>query len=70
MAYGKQRNYNSRNTKSRNNKKGNSKSRQLTKLAYDLGRIQKGLKNPETRVSYWYDQGLNSQKTKQRRPLY
>ena len=46
-----------------------SKYRQLERLAYNLGKIDKGLKDPNTRVHDSYQAGCNSTK-RVKKPLY
>lgn len=50
-------------------KKRNSKYTELEKLAYKLGRIDKGLKNNNSRVFASYKNGVNGKTTKNRKPL-
>lgn len=39
-----------------------SRSKRLTKLAYDMGQVQKGLKNPDSKISESFKAGEKSQK--------
>ena len=41
------------------NKKRVSRSKTLTTLAYNMGQVNKGLKNPDSRISDSYNAGLN-----------
>ena len=43
-------------------KKNSSRAKTLTTLAYNMGQIQKGLKNPDSAISASYESGLNRQK--------
>ena len=56
----------SRSTKGR----GKSKSQELKSLAYKMGQIEKGLKNPKSQVSQSFDAGKRSGNKKEKRPLF
>lgn len=42
----------------------------VEKFAYNLGLVQKGLKNPDSRVTESYQNGLKVQETKKRKSLF
>ena len=48
-----------------------SEARRLTKLAYDLGKIEKGLQNPDSRISASKKAGKAAAgKKKEKKPLF
>jgi len=53
----------------RSRSKKNSYANRITQLARDMGAIERGRKNPDSRVSAAYNQGANSEKSK-RKPLF
>ena len=55
--------------KSTSKKTGSSKFSEAERLAYNLGRVQKGLKNSNSKVSAAYKAGQNSVQFKQQKPL-
>ena len=60
--------FNGKKTKNFKSKK-QSKTERLTRLAYEMGQVQRGLKNPESKITSSYKAGENSvKKTKQ--PLF
>lgn len=68
------RKYNNNCGNARNNSKGKknkSKYTDLEKLAFDLGKIQAGIKE-DTKVKESYENGLNSKnkEKKKKKPLY
>lgn len=60
---------------SKNRREGNpqqkktSRASELRKLAYNLGQVQKGLKNPDSQISASYNAGMNKQK-KEKKSLF
>lgn len=54
--------YKNSKTKSKRNKKKVSRSKRLTQLAYEMGQVQKGLKNPDSMISESFKAGEKSQK--------
>lgn len=46
------------------------RSKELTKLAYDMGLVQRGLKNPESRISKAYEKGQTERKNVKPRTLF
>ena len=60
--------YNTKNKKRRNNKR-KSRSSELKRLAYNMGQVEKGLKNSNSQISSSYNAGLNRTK-KQKKPLF
>lgn len=60
--------YNTKNKKRRNNKR-KSRSAELKRLAYNMGQVEKGLKNSNSQISSSYNAGLNRTK-KQKKPLF
>lgn len=65
MAYNK--NYGSK--KRTYHKKNKSKFTELERLAYNMGKIRRGLSNPDSRVNESYNNGLKGKTTKNRKPL-
>lgn len=62
--------YNRRNNKrNKKNKKGISRATQLKRLAYNMGQVEKGLKNSESQISDSYNAGLN-RTAKQKKSLF
>ena len=51
------------------NKRKVSRAKTLTTLAYNMGQVNKGLKNPNCRIADSYNAGLNRVK-KERKPLF
>lgn len=51
-------------------KKRKSKYTEIEKLAYQLGRIDCGLKNPDSRVSESYANGRKALKVKHKKSLF
>lgn len=66
--YNKRRNTNYRN-KGRKNKRKVSRSTELKRLAYNMGQVEKGLKNPNSQISSSFQAGKDREKTK-RKPLF
>lgn len=56
------KNYNSRQKRS-------DRASRLRKLAYDMGQVQKGLKNPDSQITASYNAGINKQK-KEKKSLF
>lgn len=54
----KKRNYSGK--RNYNSYRKQSKATRLTRLAYDLGQVQKGLMNPDSRIAHSYNTGKNS----------
>ena len=46
------------------------RGKQLTKLAYDMGLVKRGLKNPESRISKAYERGQIERKETKARSLF
>ncbi len=63
--YGRKNNWNNRNTGS----KKQNHAKEVTKLAYLLGCVERGRKNPDSRISASYEQGKNYAE-KQKKSLY
>lgn len=53
----------------RRNRKSNSKYCQLERLAYNLGKIERGLKNSNSRVHESYTNGFNGKTSSSNKPL-
>lgn len=57
--------------KSRKSSKSKKKYTEVERLAYNMGRIKKGLSNPNSRVYESYVNGCNDNKTsKKKKPLF
>ena len=54
----------------KSNKKKTSTASQLKKLAYQMGQVNKGLKNPNTQVYESYHRGLSKDSSEKKKPLY
>lgn len=63
MAY---RNYG----KGRKSSKSKKKYTEVERLAYNIGRIKKGLSNPNSRVYESYVNGCQGKTTKNKKPLF
>lgn len=61
MAWGK------RNKRRRNKKQ--SYTKKMTSLAYQMGQVNRGLKNPDSKISASYNAGLKK-KAKEKKPLF
>lgn len=57
-----------RNYRKNQNKKPN-RATELTRFAYNMGQVQRGLKNPDSRITASYDAGKNSVE-KKKKPLF
>ena len=57
-------------TTRKNAKKKSSTASQLKKLAYQMGQVNKGLKNPNTQVYESYHRGLSKDLSEKKKPLY
>ncbi len=53
-------------------RKTNNKNRakQLTSLAYDMGLVGRGLKNPDSRISSAYNRGMTKPSKRQKKTLF
>ena len=65
MAYRTRRSYNT--YKSKRRKKGSYT--QLERMAYSLGKVKRGLNNPNSRVYESYKNGFTGKTTKNKKPL-
>ena len=61
--------YSQKRGKSRGYRKNNS-ARELTKLAYQLGQIERGKKNPDSRISESFNRGATAPQKRERKPLF
>ena len=66
--YNRRKNNNYRNKRRKNNRKV-SRATELKRLAYNMGQVEKGLKNSESQISASYNAGVNREKSK-RKPLF
>lgn len=57
MANNKNKNY-----KSKNGYDQNKRTKELKKLAYDMGLVKRGLKNPDSLITSSYNRGLQEPK--------
>ena len=53
-----------RNKKARNKKSKLSKSTKLKRLAYDMGQVERGLKNPDSAITASFNSGKEFKKRK------
>lgn len=58
-----------KNTKGKKGKK-NSYADRITQLARDLGAIERGRKNPDSRVSAAYEEGKKPKEQTKKKPLF
>lgn len=63
--YNKRKNNNYRKKRSRNNRKV-SRATKLKRLAYNMGQVEKGLKNTDSQISASYNAGINRTKQKKK----
>ena len=56
--------------KGRKSSKQKKKFTEVERLAYNMGRIKKGLSNPNSRVYESYQNGCNGKTTKNKKPLF
>ena len=56
--------------KAKNLRKTKKKYTEVERLAYNMGRIKKGLQNPNSRVYESYVNGCNREITKNTKPLF
>lgn len=59
---------NSQNSRNKNTK-NNDRVKALKKLAFDMGCVQRGLKNPNSQLTSSYNAGLTKTK-KEKKPLF
>ena len=59
-----------KNTKIRKTKKKASNASQLKKLAYQMGQVERGLKNPNSQISESYNNGKHAKRKNTKKPLF
>ena len=67
-SYGKKVRRSSRSTVGRNKKRSSSNS--LTDLAYKMGLVERGLKNPDSKISDSYNRGLVKPEKRPKKTLF
>lgn len=72
MAFFSKRNYGKRNYGNRNYKKRSRRGRytEQEKIAYRMGQVQRGLKNPDSKISASYNKGFKPSAAKPKKSLY
>ena len=55
--------------KKQNNRKRKPRFSELERLAYNLGQIERGKKNPDSKVHESYNNGLKEKTPRKRKPL-
>ena len=50
-------------------KKRKSKYTELERLAYNMGKVKRGISNPDSRVHVSYNNGLKGKTTSKKKPL-
>lgn len=53
-----------------NTRKKRAKFTQVERLAYQMGRIERGKKNPNSRVHESFNNGLNGKSSTKKKPLF
>ena len=59
-----------KNTKTKKTKKKVSNASQLRKLAYQMGQVERGLKNPNSQISESYNNGKELKRKSTKKTLF
>ena len=57
-------------SKSRTNSRKINRSSDLTSLAYKMGQVQRGLQNPDSKISSAYDRGKTKPERRKKQTLF